>query len=278
MSLEWGQRFGDWYLTARGNFTYNRNQLLNNDEPDWKYRYQNRIGKPYGVNASQPWGLKAVGLFESQEEIDNSPVQTFGDYRVGDIKYQDINGDGRIDADDQVYLGYTTMPEITYGFGATASWKGIDLNIFFQGVDHINFFMGGTSIRPTWSNMERTAIQSDIWKNSWRTDRTDKENARAIYPRLSLNAAPGQVNNSQTSSWWQRNGAFLRLKNVELGYTFPKKWMSGTGFMKSLRIYVSVNNALTFSKFKLWDPEMISGDGSGYPPNRIYSIGLNLNL
>ena len=278
MSLEWNQRFGDWYLTARGNFTYNRNQLLNNDEPDWKYKYQNRIGKPYGVGASQPWGLLAVGLFESQEDIDNSPVQTFGDYRVGDIKYQDINGDGRIDADDQVYLGYTTIPEITYGFGATASWKGIDVNVFFQGVSHINFFMGGGSIRPTWGNMERTAIQSDIWYNSWRTDRSAAENATAIYPRLSTNAAPGQVNNSQTSSWWQRNGAFLRLKNVEVGYTFPKKWMSSTGFMKSLRIYVSVNNAYTFSDFKLWDPEMMSGDGSGYPPNRIYSIGLNLNL
>ena len=139
VSLEWNKQIGDWFLTARGNFTYNRNKLLNNDEPDWQYKYQNRIGKPYGIGASQPWGLLAIGLFVSEEEIANSPTQTFGEYRVGDIKYQDINGDGRIDSNDQIYLGYTTLPEITYGFGATAQWKGLDLNVFFQGIAHVNF-------------------------------------------------------------------------------------------------------------------------------------------
>lgn len=278
MTLEWNQRFGEWYLTARGNFTYNKNSLVNNDEPDWQYRYQNRIGKPYGLSAAQPWGLKAIGLFETQEEIDNSPVQTFGEYRVGDIKYQDINGDGIINADDQIYLGYTTLPEITYGFGATASWKGFDLNVFFQGIDHVNFFIGGGSLRPTWANMERAAIQSDVWENGWRTDRTAAENAGALYPRLSLNGQAGSSNNSQTSSWWQRNGAFVRLKNVEVGYTFPKKWMTATHVFQSLRIYLSGNNLCTFSSFKLWDPEMGGGEGSGYPPNRVYMIGLNANF
>ena len=280
LSLEWGQQFGNWYLTARGTFTYNRNKLVNNDEPDWQYRYQNRIGKPYGVGAAQPWGLVAVGLFQSQEEIDNSPTQTFGEYRVGDIKYQDINGDGIINADDQVYLGYTTIPEITYGFGATASWKGIDVNVFFQGIGNVSFFMSGASIRSPFSsnNMERSAIQRDVWEKGWRTDRPAEENANAKYPRLAFGNEAGSSNNNQVSSWWQRNGAFLRLKNVEVGYTFPKKWMSKTGFMKSLRIYASISNAYTFSEFQLWDPEQGGGQGSGYPPNRIYSIGLNLNL
>ena len=280
MTLEWNQRFGEWYLTARGNFTYNRNCLLNNDEPDWQYRYQNRIGKPYGVGAAQPWGLKAIGLFESQEDIDNSPVQTFGEYRVGDIKYQDINGDGRINADDQIYLGYTTLPEITYGFGATASWKGIDVNVFFQGIDHVNFFVGGSSLRSPFSsnNMERSAIQDDVWNKGWRTDRTAAENSKAVYPRLTYGTAAGYSNNSQVSSWWLRNGAFLRLKNVEVGYTFPKKWMTATHVFQSLRVYFSGNNLCTFSSFKLWDPEMGGGDGSGYPPNRVYMIGLNANF
>ena len=279
LSLEWNQQFGNWYLTARGTFTYNRNKLVNNDEPDWQYRYQNRIGKPYGVGASQPWGLVAVGLFQSQEEIDNSPTQTFGEYRVGDIKYQDINGDGIINTDDQVYLGYTTMPEITYGFGATASWKGIDVNVFFQGVGNVSFFMGGNSLKSPFgsNNLERSAIQRDVWENGYR-DVPGADNSNVKYPRLALANQPGSSNNSQTSSWWQRNGAFLRLKNVEVGYTFPKKWMSKTGFMKSLRIYASISNAYTFSEFQLWDPEMGGGEGSGYPPNRIYSIGLNLNL
>ena len=278
MTLEWNQRFGEWYLTARGNFTYNRNTLVNNDEPDWQFRYQNRIGKPYGLGASQPWGLKAIGLFESQEDIDNSPLQTYGEYGVGDIKYQDINGDGRINADDQVYLGYTNLPEITYGFGATAAWKGLDVNVFFQGISHVNFFIGGGSLRPNWANMERSAIQYDLWDKGWRSDRTPEENANAVYPRLTLNGQPGSSNNSQTSSWWQRNGAFLRLKNVEIGYTFPKKWMSSTHVFKSLRIYLSGTNLCTFSKFDLWDPEMGGGDGGSYPPNRVYMIGLNANF
>lgn len=278
MTLEWNQRVGEWYLTARGNFTYNKNNLVNNDEPDWEFRYQNRIGKPYGIGAAQPWGLKAIGLFESQDEIDNSPTQTFGEYRVGDIKYQDINGDGRIDANDQVYLGYTTLPEITYGFGATAAWKGLDFNVFFQGISHVNFFISGSSLRPAWANMERSAIQYDVWDKGWRTDRSASENAKAAYPRLSLNGQAGSSNNSQTSSWWQRNGAFMRLKNVEIGYTFPKKWMSATHVFKSLRIYISGNNLCTFSDFKLWDPEIGGGDGGSYPPNRVYMIGLNANF
>lgn len=280
LSLEWNKRFGDWYLTARGNFTYNRNKLLNNDEPDWQYKYQNRIGKPYGVNASQPWGLLAVGLFKSEEEIANSPVQTFGEYRVGDIKYQDINGDGRIDSDDQIYLGYTNLPEITYGFGATAQWKGLDLNIFFQGIAHVNFFISGNSLTSPFqaNNLERSAIQRDVWNKGWRSDRSEAQNAKAVYPRLSLAAASGAVNNYQTSSWWQRNGAFLRIKNIELGYTLPKKWMVRSGFIKSLRVYVSAQNLYTFSDFDLWDPEIGGGEGATYPPNRIVSIGLNANF
>ncbi len=280
ISAEWNKKFGEWYLTARGNFTYNRNKLINNDEPDWKYLYQNRIGKPYGKGAAQPWGLVALGLFESEEEIANSPTQTFGEYRVGDIKYQDINGDGRIDSNDQVYLGYTTLPEITYGFGFTAQWKGLDMNVFFQGVGHVNFFLGGASVKSPFSsgNLERSAIQKDVWDNGWRSDRTAAENASATYPRLSNGGGAGSANNTQTSSWWQRNGAFLRLKNVEIGYTFPKAWMVRSGFVKSLRVYVSANNLCTFSKFKLWDPEMGSADGGSYPPNRIISIGLNANF
>lgn len=280
LSLEWNKQIGDWFLTARGNFTYNRNKLLNNDEPDWQYKYQNRIGKPYGVGASQPWGLLAIGLFESEEDIANSPEQTFGKYRVGDIKYQDINGDGRVDADDRIYLGYTTLPEITYGFGATAQWKGLDLNIFFQGIAHVNFFLSGASIATPFSanNLERSAIQRDVWDHGWRSDLSAERKAAAIYPRMTVGTGTGYGNNSQTSSWWQRNGAFLRIKNVEIGYTLPKSWMVRSGFIKSLRVYVAANNLYTFSKFDLWDPEIGGGEGATYPPNRIYSVGLNANF
>ena len=284
MSAEWHKKVGDWFFTGRGNFTYNRNCLVNNDEPDWKYKYQNRIGKPYGVGAGQPWGLLAIGLFESEEEIANSPVQTFGEYRVGDIKYQDINGDGRIDADDQIYLGYTTLPEITYGFGLNAEHKGFDVNVFFQGVDNVNFFISGASLTSPFSStsIERCAVQYDVWENGWDRLTNNGEDLSkagdAVYPRLAIGSAAGSSNNSQTSSWWQRDGAFLRLKNFEMGYTLPKKLTARIGFVQSVRFYVSGSNLLTFSKFKLWDPEQGGGQGASYPNNRVYSFGINANF
>lgn len=271
----------DLMLTARGNFTFNRNELLNNDEPDWEYKYQNRIGKPFGSGGSlQPFGLVAIGLFESQEEIDNSPVQNFGEYRVGDIKYQDINGDGQIDSQDQIAIGYTNLPEITYGFGGTAQYKNWDFNIFFQGVARTSFFLNGSSIRTPFSsgNMERAAINEDIYGNVWMSTNTLEQNANVIYPRLSMGSGgAGASNNSQTSTWWLRDGAFLRLKSIEIGYSLPKSLLQKS-FIKSLRFYAAGNNLLQFSPFKLWDPEKGSSDGSGYPLNRMFSIGFNANF
>ncbi len=281
LSLDWHKQVGDWFFTARGNFTYNRNKLVNNDEPDWEYKYQNRVGKPYGVGGAQPWGLLAIGLFQSEEEIANSPVQTFGQYRVGDIKYQDINGDGIIDSNDQIYLGHTTLPEITYGFGATASYKGFDINLFFQGVGNVNFFINGNSMRQVFAatdTFEMSALQLDRYNRGWSVNKTAEENAQAIYPRLSWSGNAGYHNNTQTSSWWQRNGAFLRLKNAEIGYTLPKTLLARTGFIQNVRVYVSATNLVTFSEFKLWDVETGSGDGSTYPNNRVISFGINANF
>jgi len=279
-TLEYEQKVGDVFLTARGNFTYNRNKLLNNDEPDWQYKYQNRIGKPFGSGTDnyQPLGLVATGLFKSQEEIDNSPTQSFGEYRIGDIKYQDVNGDGKIDTYDRIAIGYTNIPEIVYGFGATAQWKGFDVNLFFQGISHITFFINGTSMYPFSSgNMDRSGIIADIYNNVWKTTNTVEQNANAIYPRMSLSGAAGSSNNTQTSTWNMRDGSFLRLKNMEIGYTIPKSILNKT-FIRSLRVYSSAVNLLTFSKFKLWDPEFGGGAGYGYPPNKIISLGLTANF
>lgn len=278
INAEYSKMLGDVFLTARGNFTFNRNLLIEKDQPDWQYKYQNNTGKPYGKDGYQPFGLIALGLFENQEEIDNSPVQEFGTYGVGDIKYKDVNGDGVINSYDKTYLGYTNLPEITYGFGVTAQWKNWDVNIFFQGVDHVSFFINGASISSPFSNnnMDRSAIQEDVYHNAWKTTNTPEQNARAIYPRLHYGDYP---NNQQTSSWWMRSGAFLRLKNFEIGYSLPKSILGKT-FIKSVRFYASGNNLLTFSGFKLWDPEKADGysDGSGYPPNRIISLGFNANF
>ena len=125
--------------------------------------------------------------------------------------------------------------------------------------------------------MERAAINEDVYNKVWRPGNTPEQNAGVIYPRLSWSGSSGSSNNAQTSDWWMRDGSFLRLKNFEVGYTMPKSLMSKT-FIKSLRFYLSGNNLLTFSKFKLWDPEKGNGDGSGYPPNRVVTIGFNANF
>ncbi len=271
----------DLFITARGNFTFNRNKLINNDEPDWEYRYQNLIGKPFGSGGStQPFGLIALGLFENEEEIANSPVQNFGEYRVGDIKYQDVNGDGIVDEQDAVAIGYTNLPEITYGFGATAQWKGWDFNLFFQGVARTSFFLSGSSIRSPFStgNMERAAINEDVYGNVWMSTNTAEQNAGVTYPRLSAGSGgAGSTNNNRASTWWLRDGSFLRLKSMEIGYSLPQHILQKS-FIKSLRFYISGNNLLCFSPFKLWDPEKGTSDGSGYPLNRTFSIGFNANF
>lgn len=137
---------------------------------------------------------------------------------------------------------------------------------FFQGVDHSSFFISGSTLQSPFSsgNMERAALQEDLWGKTWMSTNTPEQNANASYPRLSLSGAAGSSNNQQTSSWWLRSGDFLRLKNVEIGYSLPKNILDRS-FVKSLRFYVSGNNLLTFSKFKLWDPEKGGGQGSGYP-------------
>lgn len=276
LSLEYMQEVGEVFLTARGNFSYNKNKIIENDEPDWEYKYQNRIGKPFGKDGQyQPFGLIALGLFESQEEIDNSPAQEFGEYRVGDIKYADINGDGVINSYDNVAIGYTNLPEITYGFGLTGEFRGFDINVFFQGVARTSFFTGGISMRPFSSgNLERSAINSDLYNNVWKTTNTPEENAKAIYPRLSFSGeSAGAANNKQNSTFNLQDGGFLRMKNVEIGYRLPKSVLNTT-FLKDIRFYLSGTNLLTFSKFKLWDPETGSSDGSKYPQNKVVTLGL----
>ena len=279
-TLEYQQQVGKVLLTGRGNFTFSRNQMLDNDEPDWEYKYQNSIGKPFGRNgAAQRKGFIALGFFESQAEIDNSPKQMFGEYRIGDVKYKDVNGDGKIDTYDQIAIGYTDLPEITYGFGLTAKWKNFDASVFFQGVARTSIYLAGTPLRPFSSdNMDRSAIYEDLYKYSWKTTNTPEQNASAKYPRLSYGAEAGSSNNSQSSTMWLRDRSFLRLKNAEIGYTLPKTWLNKT-FIKSFRFYIAGTNLLTFSKFKLWDPELLdTTNGAKYPNNMTVTIGLNANF
>ena len=176
-TLEYEEKVGEVFLTGRANFTFNRNKLLNNDEVEHLYKYQNSIGKTFGTGGNHTFGLIAEGLFQSQEEIDNAPEQNFGTYRVGDVRYRDVNGDGVVDTYDKVALGYTNIPEITYGFGLTAQWRSWDINAFFQGIAHCTFYIGGTAMRPfSTGNINQSAINADIYDHVWKTTNTPEQN------------------------------------------------------------------------------------------------------
>lgn len=265
-SLEYNRKFGDLEVAVRANYTFARNNLLNNDEPDRTFVYQNRKGK----RLNQPFGLIAEGLFASEEEITSAPKQSFGTVRVGDIKYKDVNGDGVVDTYDEVAIGNPDIPETIYGFGVSLGYKGIDVSIFFQGAASMDFMLGGDGFYP----FLRGETQGNV--TYWATDRWTEESPRqnALFPRLSSGDNP---NNYRNSTWWQRNADYLRLKTAEVGYTFPKDLTKKIG-ISAFRVYLSGLNLCTFSQFKYWDPELGNGNGAAYPLQRTFTAGVNINF
>ena len=257
----------DWWLQTRFNYTYATSEYLRGGDLIYPEEWRNRMG----YSLSQQWGYVAERLFIDDEDVQNSPVQFDGtpgtDYMAGDIKYVDINKDGKIDAKDQVAIGYPTDPEIIYGFGASTGYKGFDCSFFFQGSAHSSFFIQPTSIEPFASHRNALKLVVD---NYWSEENPDPH---AFWPRLSTSV---NANNTKNSTWWLRNGGFLRLKTVELGYSLPSKLTKKWGF-EVIRFFASGNNLLCFSDFKLWDPEM-GGYGIGYPTQRVYNIGFNVEF
>ena len=259
VSLEYNKAFNkDLLVSVRGTFTYAHNEVKARDEAKYlPNKYNSVLGKP--VNSV--YGLVADGLFASQEEIDNSPRQTFmPDYLPGDIKYRDMNGDGVIDANDRTSLGYPTVPEIMYGFGASVNYKRWDFSFFFQGTARVSLRM--YDMHPfrdnQYSGFNMTQyVADDHWSEA-------DPNPNAAYPRLDYRY---NANNTQTSSFWIKNGSYLRLKSVELGFTY-----------KSLRAYLAGTNLFIISPFKYWDPEMGSGNGLKYPLQRVVKLGLQYNF
>jgi TonB-linked SusC/RagA family outer membrane protein len=274
-SLEYKRNVNKLNLTFRGNFTFARNKIIENDQPDYLYPYLSSKGKRFG----QPFGLNAERLYTDADFSDltnftlspGMPLPKFGNrVKPGDIKYTDINGDGALDLNDRIAIGNPGNPEIVYGFGSSANFKGFDLSAFFQGTGNMDFMLGGPGVYPFYEQLGRTGIQTFI------TDRWTAENPRqdALFPRLSYGENP---NNFQPSTWWQKDASYLRLKSVEFGYTFDKGLITKLK-MTSLRMYVTGFNLVTWSKFKLWDPELGAGNGARYPIQRNVSFGLNVNL
>ena len=256
----------DIWLVYNGNFTYATAKYVRYEEPDY---YDAPWRSVIGKKLSQPYGYIAERLFIDDEEVSHSPDQSFGEFKAGDIKYRDINNDGKIDDTDRVPIGYPITPEIIYGTGFSLGVHGFDLSCFFQGSARSSFFIDPGAITP-FVNQGQRGLMKYIADDHWSEN---DRNLHAFWPRLSEYPI---LNNNQQSTWWLQNGAFLRLKTAEFGYTIPDRTTKKIG-MSMLRVYVSGVNLAVWSKFNMWDPEM-AGNGLGYPVQRVYNIGLNINF
>jgi TonB-linked SusC/RagA family outer membrane protein len=254
----------NWWIQGRVNYTLAMSKYDKFEEPDY-------VNEPWlsrvGNSLSQPYGYIAERLFVDDKEVANMPVQTFGTYGAGDIKYRDINGDGQITSLDKVPIGYPTDPEIVYGFGVSVGYKSFDLSMFWQGQARSSFFINSTTTAPFANNNALLkAYADDHWSE-------DNRNIYALWPRLS----PGvNINDAQPSTWWLRKGDFIRLKQLEAGYSLSKPVLKRLGLTKC-RIYLSGSNLFALSSFKLWDIEM-AGNGLDYPVQRVFNIGLQTSF
>lgn len=263
------------WASARANFTYSTGKYDVYEEPTYPESYRQHDGR----SIRQTWGYIAERLFVDDEDAANSPSQAaFGSqYGGGDIKYTDVNGDGVITNADMVPIGYPTSPEIIYGFGVSLGHKGFDFSVFFQGLGRESFWIDATSAYSTKYNKYGTApfvnngqLLKAYSDSHWSEDNRD---IYALYPRYS---AYENHNNTQVSTWWMRDGSFVRLKQMEFGYTLPQK-LTNKIHIDNLRVYFQGNNLLCWSKFKLWDPEL-AGEGFNYPIQRTFNIGVNVTF
>lgn len=261
-SVDYGQQINrDLSIQFKGTFTYARNIVLEYDEAPGTRPAMSRIGKP--VNTI--WGYVSNGLYIDEADIANSATSTIGNIAIapGDIKYvdqpdKDGNYDGIISSDDQVAMGYPTVPEIVYGFGPSIRYKNWDFSFFMQGVARTSMMLSGFHPFGTQYNKNVLSwVAADYWSAS-------NQNPRAAYPRLT---EYDNNHNTASSDFWLRDGSFLKLKNAEIGYTF-----------KNMRFYISGNNLLTFSKFDYWDPEMGGGSGLQYPTQRVVNFGFQMTF
>ena len=277
LSVDYNKYFGkNLWLQARANFTYATSEFKVYEEPDYKESYLSHKGQPL----TQQWGYVAERLFADDDEVANSPLQGFGEYGAGDIKYRDLNGDGQITSLDKMAIGYPTTPEIVYGFGFSIGYKAVDLSCFFQGLARESFWIDPNATAPfvpyrysstelpgmLLQNQLLQAYADDHWSE-------DHRNLYALWPRLSTRVIN---NNTQTSTWFMRNGSFLRLKTLELGYSLPDR-ITDKIHLEKARFYLSGINLLSFSRFKLWDVEM-GGNGLGYPVQRVTNIGIQISF
>ncbi len=268
-SLDYNHRVNNFWFIGRATVTYARSTFLAYEEPDFtETPWRSRIGYPL----AQQWGYVAERLFIDEADIANSPRQDFGEYGPGDIKYRDINEDNVINELDLVAIGAPTRPELNYGFGLSSGYKNLDASFFFQGSGRSSFWIDADRMAPfiRKDGGVETGLAKFIADDYWSQT---SQNPFAGWPRLSTYLMD---NNNERNTLFMRDGSFIRLKSVELGYSLPEKWIDRWN-LDLCRIYLSGTNLLLFSNFDLWDVEM-GGNGLGYPLQRVLNVGVHVSF
>ncbi|MGL4494050.1 MAG: TonB-dependent receptor domain-containing protein, partial [Tannerellaceae bacterium] len=267
LSASYAQQVGEVKLNFSGNFAYNRNKILQlaGQKEIIKGNDINHIG--YSLNSL--YGYEAIGFYQSQEDVDTyAEYKLTGKPQAGDLKYKDQNNDGVLDGKDRVIMG-TKDPKYVFGLNIGAEWKGFDFTAFFQGAAGVKRYMDGTVFGDFSGDSGKPNV---IWRDHW-----TPENPNATMPRLTANTT-GPSMPALSSTFWMQNANYVRLKNIQIGYTLPAEWLAGSGISR-LRIYYSGQNLFTMTKFiDGWDPEAPSGRGSHYPQVMVNSFGLNLTF
>lgn len=255
--------------TLSANISDSKNKVIDIKGTEWISGFDVNTIVREGYPIHSYYAYRADGFFQNNEEVSSGPHLTGITPKPGDIRYIDKNGDGTIKEDDDRFILGNRFPRILYGINYAANWNSLDFSMFWQGVGQRNVWMRGESVEAFHNNNEGPVFDFHI-------DRWTTMNPHATYPRLTVGAE--SANNATKSSFWIDNAAYLRLKNIQLGYTLPSEWTNKVS-LNSIRIYSSIQNALTITKMKGgWDPEASDGSGRIYPVNRTFSLGLSVNF
>lgn len=278
INLNYNTKIGQVDFGIAGNFSYNKNEILDLGGGDPNkyldatdgYSQRNKVGE--AMNSYYIY--RADGFFNSQEEADAYTAKygnPFGKtFKAGDLRYVDTNKDGKLTADDREYCG-SSDPKIIYGFNINAGWKGIDLSLMFNGAAGVKRLFDGYEVYGNFSG--DAAHPATIWRDAWTPDNHD-----ASMPRIFYDTNSASSSRSVQSDFWLQDTSYLRLKNLQLGYTLPKGWLNSVG-VENIRIYYSVENLLTFDKMKInIDPESTSQRLSSYPLLRTHAFGVNVTF
>lgn len=262
--------------SVKGNvsFTRSKNEYVERAESinaynNWRNNSNSRWKNIY-------WGYKALGQFQSYDEIANAPVQdSKGNttLRPGDIKYADYNNDNIIDDNDVHVIGRGTKPEFFFGLDLGLSWKGFDASIFLQGAANFNTYFTNELQTPFYNNASSLAAFTDRWH---RKDLYDP-NSEWIAGNYPSTYAGGLESNRKVSTFWLQNASYLRVKDIQIGYTIPKATLNRYG-LETFRVFMSGYNLLTFTGLDLMDPEVPEGRGQYYPQQKVLSVGFNLSF